>query len=393
MVVLVVVLHSIGGFGAIPGMSASGLSFGSIFLFYLEMLLETFLMAAMFFIAGYFTIPSLVSKQPSAFLRAKLWRLGVPLLIGSLLLVPISSFIQTMLMSAFNGTTYPEYFQFWTHFARGIFSPHIGPGWNLSDFSQGWLWFLSLLLFFQVMTWLLYHAATPLIRPPASDGLNEKAAFRPGKHVQAIIILITALSFFIIEYFLPGRQFVTIWNLLLIQPNKVIFYLCFYCLGMYGYEHSWYRAGKNSPFPLAFWLPMCGVSFVVFMLIVSQYTNPSALPTANRLFFAGVQSILCFSLIAVTTVIAQKYWHKTTKINVFMAKNAYTVYIIHFPVVLLLKYPLMTSFPVPPFQGFSIVVGMSLLISFVVSDFIVRPHPRIATAALVLITGLMFVLI
>jgi hypothetical protein len=45
-----------------------------------------------------------------------------------------------------------------------------------------------------------------------------------------------------------------------------------------------------------------------------------------------------------------------------------------------------------PFFFSGIVVSLSLLISFLLSEYVVRPHPRIATAALILITGLMFVL-
>ena len=85
LIVLVVVLHSIGGFGAIPGVRTAAATSGAMLLYYLEMVLEAFLMSALFFVAGYFAPPSLVSRNPAAFLVVKLRRLGAPLLAGALL--------------------------------------------------------------------------------------------------------------------------------------------------------------------------------------------------------------------------------------------------------------------------------------------------------------------
>ena len=389
LIILVVVLHSIGGFGAIPGVRTAAATSGAMLLYYLEMVLEAFLMSALFFVAGYFALPSLVSRSPAAFLAVKLRRLGAPLVVGAFLLVPTGCFLQTLLYSVFTDTPHPGYLTFFAHYVSGALRPQIGLGWTLSDFSHGWLWFLSLLLFFQVIAWAVYYLIRLSLRSRPSTENTAKSTFLLGIPVQAGVIVLTALSFWVIDYYLPGRQFYTIWNVLLVQPDKVVFYAAFYCLGIWGYRGNWFRSGGRSPFPVAFWSPVCTAALIVFLAIVPRYSGSESLTNWFRFSYSCVQSVLCFSLIAVSSAAVFMKWRVSSRFSRFLARNAYAVYIIHFPVVLLFKYPLMTAYSVPPLFGFSLVLAGSLAASYLLSELFVRPHPYIATGALILINGVL----
>jgi fucose 4-O-acetylase-like acetyltransferase len=93
MVLLVVVLHSACGYSNYTTFWAVN-DTNSIFFDYLLGILDVFLMPTLFFIAGYFAIPSLEQKGKWLFIKSKFKRLGIPWLLGIVLLVPIINYIR-----------------------------------------------------------------------------------------------------------------------------------------------------------------------------------------------------------------------------------------------------------------------------------------------------------
>lgn len=71
---------------------------------------DVFMMPAIFFIAGYFALQSLVKEGSLAFLKDKLIRLFIPWVIGVLFLAPVITYM-TYLSRSDNP---PGYLMFWT---------------------------------------------------------------------------------------------------------------------------------------------------------------------------------------------------------------------------------------------------------------------------------------
>ena len=93
MVILVVVLHSACGYSNfIPYWIVNDTN--SIFFDYLLGILDVFLMPTLFFIAGYFALPSLLKKGRWLFIRSKLKRLGNPWILGVVFLPPFLNYIR-----------------------------------------------------------------------------------------------------------------------------------------------------------------------------------------------------------------------------------------------------------------------------------------------------------
>ena len=117
---------------------------------------QAFFMGLFFLLAGYFTTPALASKGPSAFVRGRLLRLGLPLLVFGLVLGPLT----VALAGTARGRPFAEtLLNLWQ---RGIFIP--GP-----------LWFAEALLIFSgfAVVWFvtLRHAvsADAIARTPFSS--------------------------------------------------------------------------------------------------------------------------------------------------------------------------------------------------------------------------------
>jgi hypothetical protein len=108
------------------------------FLDYAENFNDVFFMSLMFFISGLFVWPLLKARGPGSFLRDRLLRLGLPFLVGVVLVMPFAYYPSWL---AAGGA--PGYFSYLLSFVKAGWSP--GP-----------LWFLWLLLLFDAIAALVF---------------------------------------------------------------------------------------------------------------------------------------------------------------------------------------------------------------------------------------------
>ena len=99
---------------------------------------DSFFMAFMFLISGWFVRDSLERKGAAIFLRDRAWRLGVPFLISVLVLMPIA-YYPTFLRYHLPGTTDFNFLHFWWRTVT------VGP------WPSGPAWFLWVLLALDVL--------------------------------------------------------------------------------------------------------------------------------------------------------------------------------------------------------------------------------------------------
>jgi glucan biosynthesis protein C len=160
MVLLVVMLHSALAYtNNAPWWTVNDEN--SIFIDYLLGVLDVFLMPTLFFIAGYFALPSLQQKGKWLFIRVKLKRLGIPWLLGIFLLVPIINYIH--LYSRGYPTTLMS---LWGKFALNfeeVLSLYTGFITSVVKFHQHHFWFISLLLVFFIVFAFLHDGRRKLL--------------------------------------------------------------------------------------------------------------------------------------------------------------------------------------------------------------------------------------
>ncbi|MHB9294649.1 putative Glucans biosynthesis protein C [Pillotina sp. SPG140] len=157
IVILVLILHSGASYGAgvefWPFHDANLSGAIDFFMF----LCDVFLMAVMFFIAGYFAFPSLVKKGTFRFLKDKLKQIGIPWIVIILFLLPVIDYIHYVNYCTVQSapiTAFPEY---WVLSIKKI--AEFRTGWmdmskylNMNEaFYQRYMWFLSLLMLFFVI--------------------------------------------------------------------------------------------------------------------------------------------------------------------------------------------------------------------------------------------------
>lgn len=288
----------------------------SIFFTLLVVLIDVPIMPAMFFIAGYFAIPSLQRHGATEFLRQKTWRIFAPWVLGVLLLAPPTAF-----MIPFTRNLPVEIFSFWT-----------GAFWA-DSFQHSVYWFLALLFWmFVVLTllWKCIPALRTLTQTPAKAPLWLFPVFAAG----SAACFFTVLQFFPLDYW-----FVSYF--LSFQPERVYQHILYFSLGIWAWKYGWFTEGGYCPRKRT-WLPILAITMAVYLMVKMGFATSTA-PLLNKQFILAcsfatycIASLMGWSAVFSTWINGSgRFWRSA-------AKNSYGIYFLHALVVYWLAYGLIT---------------------------------------------------
>jgi len=141
--------------------------------------MDNWFMHLLFLIAGIGAAHALRSRSARAFVGERARRLLLPLLVGTLFVIPIQAWLRALDFRTFPG----GFFAFYPHFFNGISS---GPG-GRGNFEWGHLWFLAYLFVFSVISLPVFGRRKQpasmqslwVLAPALWIGALE-AVFRPG---------------------------------------------------------------------------------------------------------------------------------------------------------------------------------------------------------------------
>src|SRR3984957_2884257 len=178
---------------------------------------DSFFMAFMFLISGLFVHDSLTRRGASGYLRARAWRLGVPLLVSIFVLIPIA-YYASFLRYHFPGTTDFNFFHFWWH------TMAIGP------WPSGQSWFLWVLLVFDLIAVAIWSTAprvfTSLSRSIAALRERPLAAFVAFLALSVVCYLPMHLVFGDGAWFEPGHYPFPV------QSSRILLYPAYFLAGV-----------------------------------------------------------------------------------------------------------------------------------------------------------------
>ncbi len=362
----------------------------SLFFDVLTAILAVFIMSILFFVAGYFALPSLQAKGPADFLKRKFKRLGIPWLFGVFFLVPIMPYIRHYTRSLDNGETARSYWRFWITSMRSS-------GWfrykplNLIEarFYAGYFWFISLLLCFFVVLCLLYEA-----RKKWLDGFGHltQAEATSNRPILARLLLfggISSVGFFTVGWLSSFESWVIIANVLMFQPASLVLYVCYFSLGVYAFSRRWF-ANSHGLGRLTTWGSACFLLSIGYLIVVKK-----ALATPTRelaIALAFLHSFLCLAFMVVLISFAWRYWNRPSTIGPRFASNSYNIYLVHLPIVVAFQL-FLAGWQGPALAKFAIVGIGSVFLSYGISRHVIKKSPLLAVTGLVVLFALMSILI
>jgi peptidoglycan/LPS O-acetylase OafA/YrhL len=278
---------------------------------------DTFFMPLLFFVSGLFVWPSLERKGATRFLLGRLIRLGIPFLIGVVVIIPLA-FYPTMLEIKLVYGVEQSFGQFWLDFAQRGFAP------------PGPMWFVWLLLAFDCLAALFYWVF-------GRSGVKSNRRSSPILDNSMLFALaLISLSF---AAYLPMRRVFAPSQWLGIGPFqveivRVFLYLLYFAggvaIGARGLEHGAFRPG--GPFARRWWAWLLAGLLSYGALSVAFVSAPQSL--LARYLFVVEMALVVLGLTAVFV----RFARRSVPLLDSLSANSYGIYVIHYLVVIWLQY-------------------------------------------------------
>ena len=365
--------------------------------------IDAFAMPLLFYIAGYFAVPTMNKKGAAAFLKGKLKRLGIPWLICILAVCPVIPLVYHYTRDNFTLST--DYWRLWTDLIKNAADFNIGIILSMNElmqnnqFYQRYMWFLSLLLLFFFIFSAIYclkkswfDASDLPLKPETSSVLSTLK-------IMAVVGLLTFICssvminamFFLVPKLSNPEPFFTLGNIIQFRPSRIFLFVIYFIFGILTFKNKWIERGK-FPGHLFTWL----VSFVVVLIAFFYARNLMLNGSADiKKFLGPVFFWFCLNFLTITTLglaasLALKYWNRPAAVNQNLASNSYNIYLSHYLFVIVFQLILLTVSEMSGSLKFVLVSTISILCSYVVCEFLIKPFPR-GTAAAVFVLFILMV--
>jgi len=288
----------------------------------------SFFMGLFFMISAYFVPSSLERKGVGKYMKDRLVKLGVPIVIFMLIIFPMMDYL-----------------------LKGQLSTGLGH-----------LWYLELLLMFSTV-----YAGYWLIKKP-STGI--KKAFPRTKAIAAFAVCM-ALASFVVRIWAPENQWVPLG---LFEPFHLAQYAMMFTAGTIAYREGWIDAIPKAAAKL--WSRLAIVIFILFLFVdkLTGSTEFSGGLTIGSLIGSFWEAFMCVSMCTALLALFKNRFNSQNPITKALANNAFTVYIIHLPIVIVLQY-LLVAVPIDSLIKFAIAGTIGVILSFAISHYIIRRLP------------------
>jgi glucan biosynthesis protein C len=303
---------------------------------------QSFFMGFFFMISGYFTPGSYDRKGAWPFFKDRLFRLGIPLLFYIIFIHPTIGYAIALSTKEFTGS----FLEF--------LALYIG---NYRVLGSGPLWFLEALLIFNgayVLWCKLVKSANTEIKIPENK-------------IIAIFALILGIVTFIVRIWFPSG-----WNFKPLNFEIPFFpqYIAMFIVGLIAYRGNWQISKEKGKL----WFHISLFLLMLFPFLIGLY-----LTTGNPIRYYGgfywqaftyalwEQFIGVSIIIALSSIFREKY-DTQGRLMEAMSKSAYTVYIIHAPIIVLLALSLQ-GITMNPFLKFVLVAPLAVAICFLIGNY------------------------
>lgn len=269
---------------------------------------QSYFMGFFFFISGYFTPTSLDRKGTARFLVDRVVRLGIPLILFGLLVSPILEYVKSIRETH-------EVFLLGVCFRGYLAAPYFAPG---------PLWFAE--------TLLLFSLGYALLRRRRASIVGAGSITPP---IAALALLIGVATFLVRIWYSPGRE----WHHL--QLAFFPQYLFLFFAGVIAQRRD--LLARLPDRALRLWAPVAALSFGALLAVVGLFggveeTRAVALGGARwqSLLWSTVEAFECVGICVSLLIVFRRRWNDQRPLIRKMTKDAFAVYVLHAPIIVLL---------------------------------------------------------
>ena len=311
----------------------------------LVLLIDVPIMPILFFLAGYFALPSLQRRGVNLFLKEKFIRIGIPWIFGALFLAPLITY-----MIYFSRHIPTTFLQFWTTDFWG------------KMYQQSVYWFLGTLLFLFIGLGVVFSQSDRLRSSTRRISIPTRKPF-------VVFAAIMSLAFFALNLFIYIDNWSHIY-LLVFQPVRVPLYIGYFILGLYAERHSWFMPDGFHP-ELGPWAATCALTGLGYLACRWTSAGPDVL---LMLITAILFNVFCLSSLVAGILFFRQKVNSAGAVWQSLAANSYGIYYVH-PLIL---YPLAYVFvgiSLPLIVKAPALIVLAILLSWAVSALLLKRLP------------------
>ena len=317
-------------------------------LFYFTGIVDPWHMPLLFVLSGAGTWFALRFRKAGQYARERAERLLVPLVFGTLLIVPPQVYLQRLNEGRFDGS----FFAFYPHFFDGIYPQ--------GNFTWNHLWFVAYLFVFSLMALPVFIR---LGQEPGQRWVSSLASLserRGGIFLFALPVAVTEALF---RAAFPGVQ-----NLVWDWANFSSYFILF-VLGFVTSTDARFQQAVGREGPLALALGLITTSFGVCLHLLGIAPSPGYSP-AWIAYMVLVSFNMWFWVIAFLGL-GRRYLGFSNKTLRYITEATYPFYILHMTVVVLIGFPVM-NWKMGIAIRYSFIVIASTLATIMIYELFVR---------------------
>src|SRR5467141_657115 len=286
---------------------------------------DSFFMAMFFFMSGLFVWPGIARKGPLNYLADRLRRLALPFVICAFTVIPLAYY-------AISLRHHPEigFSEFWwTTITKG-------------PWPSGPIWFLWVLLTFDVVACLLYRLSPNMLDPINRLSLHGRR--RPAVFF-AVMLAVTA-AFYIpgLTYYGPSSWFE--FGPFSVQHGRVMLYATYFFfgagIGVAQMDRGLLAADGRMAKVSWDWMVLAIVPYCLLWVLIfikrEILGNPSPLPNWYEALYAICFTVFSVAIMFLILAFFQRFASSGRSVLDPMQADAYGMFLVHYPITLWLQY-------------------------------------------------------
>ena len=321
----------------------------------IEILDQAWFMGLLFLLSGYFLPSSFERKGLKLFLKDRAIRLGVPLLVFTFVLAPLTYFIgvphiQPSLLAR-----------------KGVALP-LQWGAYFSAASPGPLWFVALLLVFDCC-----YAAWRVAARKNTAGQGGTGRGPPTYRGVIAFVLILAAVTYLVRVIVPIGLYVWFFPTLSYLPQ----YASFFVIGIVAYRGDWLRRVSAPLAKGAFAVAVAAALVVVPFTLLRAPTTFAGDGTWQSGVYALWDSTFAVGLALGLVALYRRLFDFSGRLWKFLSQQSYAVYVIHPPIIIVVTALFLQGVALEPLLKFGLAAAICVPACFACA-WLVRRIPLVS---------------
>ena len=309
----------------------------------LVIILDSFPMSVLFFLAGYFAAPSFDKRGAKSFLKDKAQHIALPWLLGIIFVAPFFAYSS---MISFGLPPLPvDIF-----ISKMFFGPF---------YQQAVYWFLMVLFAFFVLFAIFRRAFDA-----------AKCIKKLSPLCILILFIVSTLPYILsVLYLKPAAEWLNIGFFLYFQPARIVGYIALFVLGYAAFANAWFDENKKQSLsaPAFFCL-----GSIILMILRTFVYAPVLTPLQNIVLEAVLYNAVSISA---TFFLTACFLRKGSEsLSVKLSKYSYSIYWLH-QIVLMPSVAFLSPYNIPIALKWALAVLWTVFVCALISKYIFKKTP------------------